>query len=229
MHKFGYWEILVNFFFPYCCRVKVPMNSTAVGKKMIPKAHQMNICCISSFTEGVLLCLLKPGSPPAKAFKGTWSWGHSMRALTLSLCFETHSLWFVFPKSHCSSPGAPHLPFLSQSTTRVHQNIYYKLSEPGTVLQLHIFLFFLSSAALPLNGDVSGETRHSSVHLKWRKINKCGCWTQVKSMAWCRSHVCKESQFCSVDSVLQVWAGSGGGSLFGNRNRTAWSTHNPGI
>ena len=44
-----------------------------------------------------------------------------------------------------------------------------------------------------------------------------------------KSQVRNESQFCSVDSVLQVCAGSGGGSLFGNRNRTAWSTHNPGI
>ena len=61
------------------------------------------------------------------------------------------------------------------------------------------------------------------------KINKCSCWTQVKSMVCFKSQVRNESQFCSVDSVLQVCAGSGGGSLFGNRNRTAWSTHNPGI
>lgn len=99
------------------------------------------------------------------------SW-HFLSVLKLTVCG-------VFPKSHYNSPTAPHLPFLSQSTTRVHQNIYYKLSGPGTVLQLYIFLFCLYLTALSLNVDVSGETRHSSVYPKWRKINKCSYWTQV--------------------------------------------------
>lgn len=156
-------------FFPFCCKVKVSMNSTAVGKKMIPKAHQLNICCILSFTEGVLLCLLKPGSRSCKGFQG------NLVMSALHVCPDTFSLFWnsqflvCFLRATTAAPVHLTFHFYPKSTTRVHQNIYYELSEPGTVLQLYIFLFFLYLTALSLNVDVSGETGHSSVHPKWRK------------------------------------------------------------
>lgn len=96
-------------FFPFCCKVKVPMSSTAVGKKMTPKAHQLNICCILSFTEGVLLYLLKPGSCSCKGFQG------NLVMSALHACPDTFSLFwnsqFVVCFLRATTTAPMHLTF----------------------------------------------------------------------------------------------------------------------
>lgn len=226
MYIFGSWEILVNFF-PFLLQGQNPNELYCCEKENDPPKiinwRYFNIhrrCSTLPIKTGVTL-LQRLSREPGHECTPCVPW-HFLSVLKLTVC----GLHFL----RATTAVPVHLIFYFYSnlplectkifiTSSVSQGLYFNCT----------FSSFLYLTAPSLNVDVSGETRHSSEHLKWRKINKCRCWTQVKSMAWFRSHVCNESQFFSIDSMLQVCAGSRGGSLFGNRNRTAWSTHNPGI